>query len=176
MGIALIPATLLAGAAATWLGMPGLIVMVICAVVIGLGAFAVSRDARTIYVTMPVAFAALMKFVVFAQPAFAKLLHTEYAAFSFTNSNLFVGALAAVSIPLSAFFGIYGPLQGRYRLNLFGGRIGNFLVTLAAWLGVSGALYAHFSGRDLVAVLVGIVAIALFVVSFRLHPKTEAQA
>lgn len=176
MGIGNIPATLLAGAGAVWLGMPGLLVVVVCAVVIALGAFAVSRDARTINVAITVACVGLLKFVVFRQPPLTDLLHTQYAALSFLDSDWFIGGLAAISIPLSALFGIYGPLEGRNRLNLFGGSVARFLVTFAAWLSLSGALYAHFNGRDFVAVVVGVAAAMFFIMSFRVGSKADTHA
>jgi hypothetical protein len=176
MGIGLIPATLLAGAGAIWLGVPDLPVLVVCAVVIALGAFAVSRDARTFHIALVVASAGIVKFVVFAQPALSSLLHTKYAVFSFLGSDWFVGGIAAISIPLSALFGIYGPLQGRYPLNLFDGSIAKFLVTCSTWLAVAGALYAYFRGNDLVAGAVGVVAVLLFVASFRLPSKADVPA
>ncbi|MBB4517244.1 hypothetical protein [Paraburkholderia fungorum] len=176
MGIGIIPATLLAGVGAIWLGMPGLFVLVVCALVIALGAFAVSRDARTISIAIALASAALLKFVVFRQPEVTDLLRTQYDLLSFMDSDWFIGGLAAISIPLSALFGIYGPLQGSYRLNLFGGSAGKFLISVAAWLATSGALYEHFRGHDQVAVVLGIAALAFFVLSFRRHPKADAPA
>ncbi|CAB3733178.1 hypothetical protein LMG22037_05773 [Paraburkholderia phenoliruptrix] len=176
MGIAIVPATLLAGGGAIWLGMPGLLVLVVCALVIAVGSFAVSRDARTISIAIALASAALLKFVVFRQPGVADLLRTQYETLSLLDSDWFVGCLAAISIPLSALFGIYGPLQGSYRLDLFGGSAGKFLISVAAWLATSGALYEHFSGHNQVAVVLGVAALAFFVLSFRRDPKADAQA
>lgn len=176
MGIGIIPATLLVGAGAVWLGMPSLVVLVVCAVVIALGAFAVSRDGRTLTIALVVAALGAIKFLLFGQPAMADLLHTKYASFSFLYSDWLVGVIAAISIPLSGLFGFYGPLQGSYRVNLFNGSVARFLVTFAAWLSLSGALYAHFSGRDHVAIAVGVVTAVFFLMSFRVGAKADAHA
>lgn len=176
MGIGIIPATLLVGAGAIWLGIPGLVVLVVCAVVIALGAFAVSRDGRTLMIALIVASLVALKFLVVGQPAIAALLHTKYAAFSILYSDWLVGAIAAISIPLSGLFGIYGPLHGSYRVNFFGGSVMRFLVTFAAWLSIAGALYAHFSGSNVVAVGVGVAAAVFFIMSFRVGSKSDAHA
>jgi len=174
--IGIIPATLLAGAAAVWLRVPSLVVLVVCAETIAIGAMATSGDSRTFDIACAVMGAALIKFVVFAQPVFSFLLHTKYPALSFLDSDWLIGGIAAISIPLSALYGIYGPLQGRHKLKLFGGSFGKFFAAFAAWLALSVALYAHFDGRDLVAALAGVGALALFVTSLRMHSKTKIHA
>ncbi|KGC70161.1 hypothetical protein DP57_6053 [Burkholderia pseudomallei] len=45
--IGIIPATLIAGAAAVWLGVSSLVVLVVCALTIAIAAIAVSGDSRT---------------------------------------------------------------------------------------------------------------------------------
>jgi hypothetical protein len=176
IGIGVIPATLLAGAAAFWIGVPGLLVLVLCAIAIALGAFAVSRDARTFDLALGVTCTAVVKFALLARPELANLLHTRFAVLEFLDSDWVVGGVAAVSIPLSGYLGIYGPLQGRYRLSLFSGGAPKFIVAAATWVAVSGALYANFSGRNLLAITVGMIAIALFVLSFRLDSRAPTPA
>ncbi|WP_175816922.1 hypothetical protein [Burkholderia diffusa] len=173
--IGIIPATLIAGAAAVWLGVSSLVVLVVCAVTIAIAAIAVSGDSRTYEIACTLIGATLFKVFVFENPLVPYVLHVNASALS-SFSDWLIGGIAAISIPLSGWYGIYTPLNRRTRLNLFGGSVRKLLVTFAAWLALSGALYAHFSGRDLVAALVAVIALALFIMSFRVRSETETSA
>ncbi|QMI49734.1 hypothetical protein [Burkholderia sp. MBR-1] len=155
--VCLMSATVIAAAAAGLLQVSGVVALVVCAELIALAAYVVSRHARTFDLALTVGCLAVLKYFVFAQPELSAILHTSYPVFAFLDANWFIGGAAAISIPLSVHFGINSQDEPRTKSTIGVGKKIAFVASAAAWLTLAGALYVHLHGFDLLAIAVGMI-------------------